>query len=224
MTVGHPGTVIAPERTIRVYLTDDDVQFSKFVVDMLGNQPGLQLTGTAGSLETALSELTQIEPDVLVLDLYMGEGETLEAIPDLKQLHSGMKILVLTGGGWEDQQVASILAGAHGFLYKPFTTSDLVRAIRVLYEGKAYFDAIALAEALSPAAPAASTTVAVTEEERAFLELLRKGLPTAAIAARLEIGIKAVYQRRFRLKKKLGLRSSRELIGFAAGLGGSAQD
>ena len=148
LAVSVPPSV--PAKPIRVYLTDDDDQFAKFVSDMFDNQPGLALEGRAPSLEAALAELASIDPDVLVLDIYMSHGETLEAIPDLKQLCPGMKILVLTGGGWEDQQVASIVAGANGFLYKPFTTSDLARAIRIVHEGKVYFDASALAEASLP--------------------------------------------------------------------------
>jgi DNA-binding NarL/FixJ family response regulator len=131
-----------------------------------------------------------------------------------------MKILVLTGGGWANLQVASVLAGAHGFLYKPFTSSDLFRAIRLVHEGKLFFDAAALADALSPAAVPQTPSPALTEDERQFLGLVRTCRSTAEIAAALNVSLKAVYQRRFRLKRKLGLRSSKDLDGFAEKVAG----
>lgn len=202
---------------IRVYLTDDDQQFSVAVGDLLQDQAGIELIGSANSIEKTLSDLASHPIDVLVLDLYMPEGESLEAMTDLRHLVPSIKVLVITGGGWTDQQVASILAGANGFLYKPFTSSDLANSIRIVHSGKAFFDFTAVTRALTvpnvlPAVPHDS----LSTEDREFLELIRQGMSCTQIAAKWSIGVKAVYQRRYRLKSKLKLHSARDLECLAA--------
>ncbi|MFO1501146.1 MAG: response regulator transcription factor [Verrucomicrobiota bacterium] len=205
---------------IRVYLADDDEQFSLVVHDLLCTQAGVDLIGSSGTIEKTLHDLAATPVEVLVLDLYMPQGETLECIPDLKRTVPEIKVLVVTGGGWNDQQVASILAGANGFLYKPFTSSDLAKAIQLVHSGKAYFDYAALAAALSSSGSHSTPSVHLSSEDREFLDLIRQGLTNTAIADQWKTGIKAVYQRRYRLKAKLGLHSARELAHFAASFEG----
>jgi DNA-binding NarL/FixJ family response regulator len=201
---------------IQVFLSDDDPQFSMAAAEMLSPDTSIALVGTGRSVEETLAAVSAQKFDVLVLDIYMSDGESLEAVQDVKLMRPGIKVLVITGGGWKDQQVASIVAGADGFLYKPFTSSDLAKAIKVIHSGKVFFDASALAEALScPTCDAAANARSLSAEDLSFLELIRGGLSATEIAARLNTGIKAVYQRRYRLKSKLGLRSARELFDWA---------
>ena len=209
-----PGPSLAGE--IRVHVADDDEQFSVVVRDLLQSQPGFKLVGFSSSVEATLSGLASTPADVLVLDLYMPEGESLECIADARRLLPGIRVLVTTGGGWADQQVASILAGANGFLYKPFTSSDLTNSIRLIYSGKAFFDLAAVTAALNaPAVPHSVPEEPLSPEDLEFLGLLRRGLSNTEIATMWNTGIKAVYQRRFRLKTKLGLHCARDLTGFA---------
>jgi DNA-binding NarL/FixJ family response regulator len=218
-TSGQPESESAVS-SIRVFVTDDDAQFLRFASDLLSVRSGMQVVGVARSMEGTLTELRKVTADVLILDIYIDRGDpsekgmSLEAIPDLKLLQHDLKILVVTGGGWEDQQVSSILAGAHGFLYKPFSSSDLIRAIRHVHTGKVFFDAAAVEKAVDSPKSSPAEQVPLTAEELEFMDLLRKGLSNLEIAAQLNVGIKAVYQRRFRLRNKLGLRSSRELTGL----------
>jgi DNA-binding NarL/FixJ family response regulator len=215
MNTQAPGAV-SPE-TIRVYLTSEDHVFLTAANKLLSEEPGITVLGTGNSIEGTLRDVKQVEPDVLALDVCLGEGACLDAIADLQAMRPRMKVLVITNGGWQDQQVASILAGAHGFVYKPF---ELGRAVKLVRDGKAFFEMSALVEALDrPVASNNLDSPPLSEDECAFLELIRDGLPNAEIARKFNTDIKAVYQRRFRLKSKLDLKSARELIRFAQRVG-----
>ncbi len=215
-------TIMKP---IRVYVTDDDLEFRRVVshafrrvVNMVASRPSLEVVGMAEDIETTLSDLEKQDVDVLVLDINLGEGaaEGLEAIPDILEMRPNMKVLVVTGGGWDDYEVASVLAGAHGFLYKPFIVSDLPRAIAMLSEGKLYFAAEAQRAALAQLrAPKLANPVSLSPEDEEILESILQDVQPKDFATRLGVGIKAVYQRRFRLKCKLGLSTTRELREFA---------
>jgi DNA-binding NarL/FixJ family response regulator len=212
-------SVSAPSGATSVYLAAQDLEFSTGMVNLLRQQPGLSIVGTTDSLEALLADLKIIESDILLLDICLGDGACLEAVQDIQRLRPRMKILVITEGDWQDQQVASILVGTHGFLYKPYKPSELGKAISLLQDGKVFFDSAALSDSLNVPAPNLAAGLRLSEEDCQFLELIRQGLSNADIAEKLQIEIKAVYQRRYRLTSKLQLKSARELVTFAYNAG-----
>lgn len=192
---------------IKVYLAVGHYELAGIMTNLLRQELKVKVVGYANTLEKALAELGTIKVDVFILDFRMRQTENVGAIHILRHVSPRLKILITTDGGHEDQQIPSLLAHANGFLYKPF---DLVKAVISVSDGKAYFDFSAVHKVLSEPSHAENLQL-LTAHEFDFLALVKQGLSTADIAKKLDVETKAIYQLRFRIKTKLGLRSARDI-------------
>ncbi len=121
-----------------IVIIEDDESFREGLAHFLGNVPGLRCQETFASCEEALAKLGQIIPDVVLIDLELGEGMPgTEGTARIKQLFPETDILVLTVHD-EDQYVFSALrAGATGYLLKSACPDEIVDSIREVQNGGA---------------------------------------------------------------------------------------
>jgi len=109
-------------------LVDDDEVFSETLARELGRH--FSQVRTASSAARGLEEIAKAEPDVLLLDLNLGDADGLDVLGRLRQSHPGLDVIILTAFGTVDAAVEAMRAGAFDFVTKPLKLEALVAAIR----------------------------------------------------------------------------------------------
>ncbi len=206
-----------PGASTRVYLVDDHPLVREWLANLIQQQPGLSVCGEAENAGAALGGIGAARPDVAVVDLSLDGRSGLELIKDLKQLHPEVAVLVLSMHD-EDLYAERVLrAGARGYVMKREVTKNIILAIRQVAQGKVYLSsrmASALAEKLVAGAPAGSESPLsrLSDRELEVFQLLGRGMATRQIADALHLSAKTVQAFSARIKEKLGLASSTELL------------
>ncbi len=202
-----------------ILVADDHEVVRQGVRALLEAQPGWVVCGEARSGREAVARATELQPDVVVLDITMPELNGLEATLQIRRAVPS-KILILTVHE-SDQIVADIVdAGAHGYVLKTDAGRTLVEAVRALLDGKRYFTArvYSVAERRSGARCATDdrrTPRRLTPREREVVQLLTEGRSNKEIGVALGIATKTAETHRAHVFAKLGLHSMSELVRYA---------
>ena len=130
----------APDRPIRVVVVDDHEVVRQGVVAMLGAQPDMVVCGQAGNTAEAVSVAETTGPDVVVMDVRLGGESGIEATREVRSRCPGCAVIMLTSFADEDALLASIMAGASGYVLKQIRGSDLVSAVRRVAGGESLVD------------------------------------------------------------------------------------
>lgn len=213
---------------IRVLLADDHLFYREGVRSMLtGEEHGIQISAEASSGEEAVVLAAHGSFDVIVMDLAMPGMGGLEAIRRIVAADPDAAVLVLTMH--DDAAVfAALRVGARGYLLKHASVDELARAIVAVHRGEAIFSP-AVARRLTAHFSRSETTgeaallfPELTARERDVLALLADDLGTAAIARRLGLTEKTVYNYVATILAKLRLTDRAHAAARAreAGLGG----
>ncbi len=182
------------------------------LVALLAHQPGISLVAQAASGERINRLLEADDPQVVVLDLGLGEPDRL---PGLERL--GVPVLVLAPDG--EQAAQALAAGARGVLFRDADGPRLTAALAAMARGLIVLDE-ALLETLRPRPlPSEAPIEALTPREREVLQLLSEGLPNRRIADRLGIGERTVKFHVNAILGKLGVATRTEAVVVAARLG-----
>ncbi len=160
----------------------------------------------------------------MLLDIAMPGGSGLDAVPALRQAAPACRILMLSVHDDRGYVLASVRAGAHGYLRKDTSPAELRRAIRAVHAGDAFFSptvARQLAAAIreGPEETPPRPVESLTAREREVLAGVARGLANKAIAAELGISARTVEAHRDSIAKKLGVRSTAALTRLALDAG-----
>jgi len=201
----------------RVFLVDDHPLVRESLSSLIERQPGLTVCGEAGDANAALAAIGAARPDVAIVDLSLGGRPGLELVRDLKQMYPGVAVLVLSMHDEDLYAERALRAGARGYVMKREATRNVIDAIRCLLDGRIYLSArmaTALATKLVGGAPAASESpvARLSDRELEVFRLLGQGMATRQIADALHVSAKTVQAFSARIKEKLGLSSSTELL------------
>ena len=209
---------------IAVAVVDDHPVFRLGLVALLGTLDGIEVVAQASSVAEALEVITA-DVDVVLMDLELGDGSGIEATRLLLGRFPELRVLVVTMHEDEDSLVASVRAGARGYLVKGADPSGVERAIRAVADGEVIVGAAVAAKAIG--AMAASRTLAptvfpeLTDREREVLDLMARGHDNATIARRLVLSPKTVRNHVSNVLSKLQVadRAQAALRARDAGLG-----
>ena len=201
----------------RVFLVDDHPLVREWLANLIDQQPDLSVCGEAESAAAALSGIGAARPDVAVVDISLGGRSGLELIRDLKEAHPDVAVLVLSMHHEDLYAERALRAGARGYIMKREVTKKVILAIRRVQEGKVYLGdrlAATLAERLITGAPVApgSPVSQLSDRELEVFRLLGQGRTTRQIAEALHLSSKTVQAYYVRMKEKLGLENSSELL------------
>lgn len=114
---------------LNILLIDDHTTFLHIARRFLASQPGINLIGEATSADDALQLLTEVHPDVAVIDLAMPGTSGFDLIQNLHAAHPQLGIVALTLFDTKEHREAAINAGAHAFVPKAILRTDLIDAI-----------------------------------------------------------------------------------------------
>ncbi len=221
------------EEVIRVAVVDDHPVFRMGMTALLTSLPAITVVGQADSAANARELLLgpSAEPmpvDVVLMDLDLGDGSGVDLTRELTRLRPEVRILVVTMHEDDDAVVASVRAGARGFLVKSATPDAVERAVRAVAAGELILSPAvaekAMAYVLGGQRSARVPFPQLTAREREVLDLVAGGLDNTAIAARLSLSPKTVRNSVATVLAKLSLRDRSAAIvrARAEGLGGPA--
>ena len=124
------------QKRIRILVVDDHEIFAHSLVRLLGSRPELKVVGTAGSVSQAVVAASAYEPDVILMDFELPDGDGPQATEQIKALTPAVKVIMLTARTDEQALVRAIAAGCSGFVNKTDGVNDLFDAIVAAHEGE----------------------------------------------------------------------------------------
>ncbi len=201
---------------IRIVLADDHPLVREGIRQALAEQPDMTVVAEAASGTDTIQVITEIKPDVLVLDISMPEGSGLDVLPKVRKAVPAMRVLMLSVHDDPEYVLEAVRAGAHGYLRKDTLPSALRDAVRRLHAGETCFDLPPSRTVDSPTLPEASERLArLTRRERDVLLGIVSGESNKEIAHRLELSTRTVESYRESMMRKVDLRSVAELTRLA---------
>ena len=210
---------------IRVVLADDHAVVRAGLKAVLGSARDIQVVGEASNGREAIDVVQRLDPDVVVMDLSMGEMDGTTATRELIKRGVRTKVLVLTMHPEDDYLVPLLEAGAAGYLVKNAADRELVDAVRAVAHGDLYVQpsaARALARGLKRKEEHADERERferLTDRERDVLRLVAAGYSAPEIGEQLFISPKTVDTYKQRINEKLGLSHRSDYVQFALKLG-----
>jgi DNA-binding NarL/FixJ family response regulator len=206
--------------TTRVFLLDDHELVRRGIRDLLESEDDLEVVGEAGTAEEAYGRIPATTPHVAVLDMRLPDGDGIDVCREIRSRHPEIACIMLTSFSDDEAVYAAILAGAAGYLLKQVRGNDLVDAIRRVAAGESLLD------------PAVTTRVlerlrhkddedplaALTDQERAILELIAEGLTNRQIGERMFLAEKTIKNYVSNMFSKLGMSRRTEAAAYAARL------
>ncbi len=198
-----------------VVLADDHAVVRRGLRMLVDAEPEMQVLAEAADTANAERMTRAHRPRVLVLDLNMGDGSSLEAIPRLRQHSPDTAIVVLTMQDDPAFARAALQAGALGFVLKEAAEEELLQAIRSAAAGETYLNPRLGAKiAAQPPAPEGPPD-GLSEREVEVLRLVALGHTNAEIAAELYLSARTVETHRAHVQQKLRINTRAELVRYA---------
>ncbi|MCX5525089.1 response regulator transcription factor [Streptomyces bobili] len=188
---------------IRILVCDDHAVVRAGLLALLGSAPDIEVVGEAGSGEEALALARRLRPDVVLMDLQLGEGiDGVETTRRLRAETPAPHVLVLTTYDTDADVTRAIEAGATGYLLKAERPEDLFTALHAAAQGRPSLSAPVAGRVLSRLRSPRPT---LTPRERDILTQLSRGLPNRDIARALFISETTVKTHLRRIYDKLGV-------------------
>ena len=203
---------------IRIFIVDDHVIFRESLAAVFSLHKDLQVVGDAGSVDEAKSLLKKLEPDILLLDMKLGGGQSgLDLLREMaSELNAKTKTIVIAGSEAESDAVEAMRLGARGYLVKQSPTDMFMKCIRKVHEGEIWLDGRmteAVLNALSgnPGEGEAPEKSELSRRELEVIQLVIQGYKNRDIAGKLFISEKTVKNHLSAIFNKLGVTDRLEL-------------
>ena len=199
--------------TIRLVLADDHAVVRSGLRMLLDSAPDFEVVAEASDIESAKRYVRGHHPKVLVLDLNMPGGSSLEAIPILREESPDTQIVVLTMQQEPAFAREALGAGALGYVLKEAADDELVEAVRHAAVGESYLNPRLGARIASEPPPGPPDDL--SEREVDVLRLIALGHTNAEIAEQLFLSVRTVETHRSHIQQKLRLSTRAELVDYA---------
>jgi two-component system, NarL family, response regulator NreC len=200
-------------QTIQIVLADDHAVVRSGLRLLLDGESDFEVVAEAGDVEGAAHYVRGHHPAVLVLDLNMPGGSSLEAIPLIRAESPQTQIVVLTMQQEPGFARRALGAGALGYVLKEAADDELVEAVRRAAAGEGYLNPTLGARIA--AEPSTRAPDSLSEREIDVLRLIAFGHTNAEIAEELYISVRTVETHRAHIQQKLSLSTRAELVGYA---------
>jgi two-component system, NarL family, response regulator NreC len=205
----------SPQNTVTIVLADDHTIVRSGLRLLLDAEAGIEVVAEAADVEEASRRVLAYKPSVLVLDLTMPGGSSLDAIPWMLEASPDTAVVVLTMESEPRFARSALRAGALGFVLKEAADTELVQAVRAAAAGLRYLNPqLGAAIAAEPDAPAGAPD-GLTDREIELLRLVVLGHTNAEIATRLYLSVRTVESHRSNIQHKTGTSTRAELVAYA---------
>jgi len=205
-------------KKIRVLLVDDHLIFCEALASILQRFRDIEVVGVANDGAKAVQETLMVKPDVVVMDLKMPGLSGLKATQQLLAQQPEARVLILTAYPDPELATQAMEAGAHGYLLKDVSSTELVNAIQAIYRGERVLAptvATRLAFEYCRLAQATKHRPTLTDRERQMLQLIAQGQSNRQIAQQMNLALQTVKNTLSALYSKLESANRAEAVARA---------
>ena len=208
------------QTAINILLVDDHPIVRLGVSQLLELEPDLRVRWQASDIDEALAVCESAEPDMAIVDISLGQDSGVELIKKLTRLRPAMQILAMSMHDESHYAERALRAGAKGYVMKHSAAKNIVAALRRIRAGEIHVsEAIrARLESRDMAGEEGATPSGLSllsDRELEVFRLIGQGLKKGDLAVRLKVSVNTIESHRTRLKRKLKVSSSAELVRLA---------
>ena len=212
---------------ISILIADDHGILRAGLCMLINSQPDMEVIGQATTNHEAIREALRLDPDVVIQELNLPDGSGIPTIARLRRECPRSRVLVLTVHDEVAYLRAAMAGGAAGYVAKTAADTELLTAVRAVYNHRLFLDLNSDSDCLQGAlsgsgdytAPIDPRAEALSGREREVLELLARGHTNQEAADRLFLSVKTVETYRARIGVKLGLRKRADFVRYAVETG-----
>lgn len=202
-------------KKIRILLADDHAVVRQGFKLILNQQHDMEVIGEASQGREAVRFTLTLRPDLVIMDIAMPEVNGVEATRRIIEQSPDCRILILSMHKDVVYVRETLRAGAKGYLLKESIDHDLLRAVRAVAGGDSFLSPEVSRTVLEDYQQIEDPFDLLTARERQVLQMLAEGKVAKEVATELDVSVYTVDAHRGRIMKKLGLRSSSDLVRFA---------
>ena len=206
----------------KVVIAEDHTILRAGLKALLMSNPNFEIIGEADNGRDAIRRVIELKPDLVIMDLSMPGMNGMDAVREIKDRMPEVKALVLTVHSEEEYVLASLQAGANGYVLKDATQNELLIAAERVLEGKTYLSPDITEKVVNSYLNTSNISQepvtrwdTVTQRERQILKLIAEGHTNKSMADYLCISVKTVEKHRANLMKKLDLHNVSALTTYA---------
>ncbi len=204
-----------------IFIVEDHPIFRKGLADLIEQEEDFKICGSAEDVSSAFNAIVKLMPDLVILDLALKTSNGMDLLDQLKREYENIPILILSTYDEQIYAERCLRAGARGYINKKEASDSVIHAMRQIFNGNVFLSETmtgAILNKFHKRADSLSTSPVevLTNRELEVFTLIGNGMVPAAIAQRLHLSAKTVYSHTERIKDKLGIRHSPELVRFAA--------
>jgi DNA-binding NarL/FixJ family response regulator len=205
--------------SIRILIADDHKIFREGLRTLLRSRDDIEVIGEADNGRTVVSLASQLEPDIVIMDVAMPDLNGIEATRQITTTRADVKVLALSMHSDSRFVTRMLQAGANGYLLKDCAFEELTLAIDTIVTEGVYLSpgvtGVVVRDYMQHLSTDESSRTLLSSREREVLQLVAEGLTTRDIATKLHISVKTVESHRRQIMDKLEIRSVAELTKYA---------
>jgi DNA-binding NarL/FixJ family response regulator len=210
-------------KKIKIILVDDHELVRHGIRNLLNANNDIEIIGEASDGNELFEQMTRLKPDLIIMDISLPNMSGIEVSRIICRDYPGMKVLMLSMYNSEDFIFNSIKAGAKGYLPKNTTRNELLEAIYAIHSGEDFYSESVsktmlrsyIRRATDDEKPAEKSNEVLTSREIEVLKLYVEGFINKEISDKLDISIRTVETHKNHIMRKLGLKSTVEMVKFA---------
>lgn len=206
---------------MKILIVDKHILFRDGLASVLSKQPGFTVIGEAGTIKSALEKTLEHNPDLVLMNINLPDGNGLDTIKEILNHRPETKIVILTKHDNEDYFLRAIRNGANGYLLKNIPVGELIKSISALEYGQVAISRKMTKQLVDElhrigngSKPDTSRFDVLTFREVEVLRYLGDGFSNGEIADQLSIAENTVRVHVHSILKKLNFRSRREVYHF----------
>jgi DNA-binding NarL/FixJ family response regulator len=204
----------------RILLVDDHEVVRLGLKSLLERHPQFEVVGEAGSAREALEQVTELNPDVVVMDIRLPGTSGIEACEQIVNQFPNTRVIMLTSYAEDEMLFSAIRAGASGYILKQIGSEDLIKALESVGRGDALLDPAVTQRVFQEVRRAvkeeeASAFVHLSQQEKHVLLLVSEGKTNREIAKLLFLGEGTVRNYVSSILSKLGVNNRAEAAAYA---------
>ena len=206
---------------IRVMIIDDHAVIRAGLRMLIEHDQTMNVVAMAGTRAEALRLAASTRPDIIILDLILGDDDGLTFLPELREVSPTSRVVVLTGVANPDSHRMAIRRGAMGIVLKEHAAELLLKAIQKVHEGEVWIDRSMMGSVLQELNkpgdidPEKAKIRSLTEREREVIALVGEGLKNRQIAERLFVTETTITHHLSSVFSKLEVSDRLELLIYA---------
>ncbi len=203
-----------------VFIVDDHPIVRQGLSQLINAEHDLVVCGEAATVDGAMQSLDLADPDVVIIDLSLADSDGLELIKEIRNKTRHLPVLVLSMHDENMYAERLLSAGANGYIMKQAAADQLLTALRRVLAGGVYVSedlGASMVERLagSDGKQDSNPFERLSNRELQVMNLIGRGQTTREVAENLNLSVKTVESHRQRIKKKLNLQTSAQLVHFA---------